>query len=215
MGRVVVFAALAILLLSASLYHPANAASAKDFEVTSQNYLGQADMTVAYNASATAVVGDNLTVGVEVYVGNFTGSDLYVRDYVLVATLFSDDHSTNASVGSPAPTQRFLYPGARWGPFIVSIPVTAEDTGLSPGQDVNASLTLDLITDVAYSAPGYGIGGYYPVSGEGSAWVEISSPGPVVTAPAGLGVPVVPTVLVGGGVALLAFRLTLFRAKRD
>lgn len=216
--RIAICLALALLLTGAGLLHPVSGVGAREFQVASQSYLGGAEMTVSYNASSTATVGSNLTVTAQVTVGNFSGSELYVRDYVLVVTLFCDDRSSNVTAGSQVPTQRFLYPGARWGPFNVTVPVTESDTGLRQGEDANASLTLSLIADIAYSSPGYGISGYTPVSGGGSAWVVVSDPAGASSSPVptpALSVPVIPSALVGGGLALLALRIAFFRVRRD
>jgi hypothetical protein len=204
--------------MTMTLIQPTSGATfSRQFDVSSQSYLGYDKLTVSYNASATAVVGTNLTVGALVSVDNMTGSELYVRDYVLLVTLFCDDHTVKSSVGSPTPTQRYLYPGARWGPLNVSVPLTEEDTGLSPGQTANASVTLSLITDISYSEPGYGVSGYTPVFGESSTFVLIHDPGSQQSATggsAGLSLPLLPSLLFGGGVLLLVVRVTAFRTRR-
>jgi hypothetical protein len=197
--------------------HPASGvAPAGQFEVTSQSYLGYAQFTVTYNASAGATVGTNVTVSAMVSVDNLTGSEQYVRDYVLLVILLCGDHSVNSSLGSPEPTQSYLYQGARWGPLDFSIPLTEEDTGLSPGQSANASITLRLITDVYYDAPGYRLSGYSPIFGDGSTFVIVQDPGGPQAATdgaAGQGFPLIPSLLVGGGVMLLVVRVTVFRAR--
>jgi hypothetical protein len=208
-----------LLLVTAAFAHPASGVgSPGQFEVTSQSYLGYAQFTVSYNTSDSAAVGTNLTVSAMVSVDNLTGSELYVRDYVLLVMFLCDNHSTSSSLGSPEPTQSYLYQGARWGPLNFSIPLTAEDTGLSPGQSDNASITLRLITDVSYDAPGYRLSGYSPVFGDGSAFVLVQDPGgpqaPTEGA-AGHGIPLVPSLLVGGGVAVLVVRMTVFRKRRE
>lgn len=216
-SRCLLVATLAMLLMGTALAHPASAESfTRQFEVTSQTYLGDAELTVSYNASAEAVVGGNLTVTAMVSVDNLTGAENYLRDYVLVATLLSDDRSVNTSVGSPTPTQRYLYPGARWGPLNLSIPLTQTDTGLFPGRTVNASLTLSLITDVSYvqyySAVN-SVHGYAPVFGDGMASVLVLDPGPQQTTSQGTGrgVQEIPLLLVAGGAFLTAVCFTVFR----
>src|ERR1035437_4751675 len=136
----------------------------------------------------------------------------------MVVILLCGDHSVNSSVCSPEPTQRYLYQGARWGPFNVSIPLTEEDTGLSLGQTANASLTLRLITDVSYDSPGYRLSGYAPVFGDGAIFVQIHDPGSqqYSNTPAGSigqNFPLLPSLLVGGGLLLLAARIILFRTR--
>ena len=189
---------------------------AKQFEVTSQSYLGYAQFTVSYNAPASAVVGTNLTVSAVVTVNDLTGAENDVRDYVLLVILFCDNHSVNGSQGSPTPTQRYLYPGAFWGPLNFSIPLTEGDTGLSPGDTANASVTLRLITDISYDSPGYRLSGYAPVFGDGSTFVLVQDPGTAGAASRGAavqGVPLVPSLLVGCGVVLLAASIGLFRSR--
>ena len=189
---------------------------AKQFEVTSQSYLGYAQFTVSYNTPASAVVGTNLTVSAVVTVNDLTGAENDVRDYVLLVILFCDNHSVNGSQGSPTPTQRYLYPGAFWGPLNFSIPLTEGDTGLSPGDTANASVTLRLITDISYDSPGYRLSGYAPVFGDGSTFVLVQDPGTAEAASSGAavqGVPLVPSLLVGCGVVLLAASIGLFRSR--
>jgi hypothetical protein len=193
------------------------------FHVTSQSYLGYVQFTVSYDTSGTAIVGANLTVSAVVSVDNLTESEDYVRDYVMVATLLCDDHSVNTSVGSPEPIQRFLYQGAEWGPLEFSIPLTEADTGLSPGQSANASVTLNLITDVYYDSPGYRLSGYSPIFGDGSAFVVVSDPGTAQASTVGgeggigRGAPalLLPSILVGTGVFLLIVRIAAFRGKPE
>jgi hypothetical protein len=205
--------------MTTALVHPASGVgSSGQFEVNSQSYLGYAQFTVSYNVSATAAVGTNLTVSALVSVDNLTGSEQHVRDYVLLVVLLCGDHSVSSSFGSPQPTQAYLYQGARWGPLNFSIPLTEEDTGLSPGQTANASLTLRLVTDVSYDSPGYRLSGYSPVFGDGSTFVLIRDQGgslAVAGGSADRGAPLLPFVLVGGGVVLLVVRLTLFRTRPD
>ena len=147
------------------------------FEVNSQSYIGYTGLTVSFNTTQVASVGSNLTISAIVSVDNLTGAEDYVRDYVLFAVLLCNDHSTRASVGSPLPTQRVLYPGATWGPLTLSIPLTRSDTGLSAGQSANASLTLHLVTDVSYEYVAYRTAGYAQVFGQDGTVVEVWSPG--------------------------------------
>ncbi|MDA4115463.1 MAG: hypothetical protein OK442_02775 [Thaumarchaeota archaeon] len=189
---------------------------ARQFEVTSQSYLGYAQFTVSYNTPASAVVGANLTLSAVVTVNDLTGAENDVRDYVLLVILFCDNHSVNSSQGSPTPTQRYLYPGAFWGPLNFSIPLTEEDTGLSPGDTANASVTLRLITDVSYDSPGYRLSGYAPVFGDGSTFVLIRDPGTQQAASMGAiahGVPLMPSLLVACGVVLLALSNKMPRSR--
>jgi hypothetical protein len=191
---------------------------AKQFEVTSQSYLGYAQFTVSYDTPASAVVGKNLSVTAVVTVDDLTGAENDVRDYVLLVIVFCNDHSVNSSQGSPTPTQRYLYPGAFWGPLNFSIPLTEADTGLSPGRAANASVTLRLITDISYDSPGYRLSGYAPVFGDGGTFVLVQDPGTQQAAPrgsAGLGIPLMLSILVGGGAMLLVVRLRLFRSRAD
>jgi hypothetical protein len=188
----------------------------KQFEVTSQSYLGYAQFTVSYNTPASAVVGTNLTVSAVVTVNELTGAENDVRDYVLLVIFFCDNHSVNSSQGSSTPTQRYLYPGASWGPLNFSIPLTEGDTGLSPGDTANASLTLRLITDVSYDSPGYRLSGYAPIFGDGGTFVLIQDPGTPEAASRGAvvqGVPLMPSLLVGCGTVLLAASIGLSRTR--
>jgi len=217
-------AAFAVLLVSTALVQPASGQGfSKQFEVTSQTYLGYVQLDVSYNASSTAVVGTNLTVSATVSVENLTGSELYVRDYVMVATLLCNDRSENTSLGSPLPTQRYLYQGASWGPFNVSIPLTEADTGLLPGQVTDATLTLNLITDIYFDSPGdspvgHSYSGYTPLFGDGITLVQVQDPGSQQTTTAvsaSPSFPLLPSLLVGSGVLLLLVRVAVFRKRSD
>ena len=210
---------LAALVATVTLVQPATASTYdKRFEVTSQSYLGYAQFTVTYNSSSTATVGSNLSVNATVTVDALTGAENDVRDYVLLVILFCNDRSVNSSLGSSTPTQRYLYPGAFWGPLNFSIPLTEEDTGLSPGQTTNASVTLRLITDVSYDSPAYRMNGYAPVFGDGSTFVLIRDPGSQPGASGGSASQdalLLPLLLVGGAVLLLVVPLTLFRRRTE
>jgi hypothetical protein len=208
---------LAALVATVPLVQPATAFTHdKQFEVTSQSYLGYAQFTVSYNSSATATVGTNLTVSATVTVDALTGAENDVRDYVLLVILFCNDRSVNSSLGSSTPTQRYLYPGAFWGPLNFSIPLTEEDTGLSPGQTANASVTLRLITDVSYDSPAYRMSGYAPVFGDGSTFVLIHNPGSPQAArgnETGNVLPLTLFLIVGCGAVLLALTSTFLRGR--
>lgn len=178
--------------------------------MASQSYLGYSDFTVSYDVPRAAVVGSNLALTASVFVDNLTGGEDYVRDYVMTAVLVTDDRSVNASVGSPIPTQRFLYPGATWGPLNFSIPLTETDTGLSPGQTFNASLTLQLVTDVSFEYVAYKGSSYAPVFGEGGVSVLVSDPG----APQGTGGALLTPFLLLGGLAVTGAIVLLRRPWR-
>ena len=44
----------------------------------------------------------------------------------------------------------FLYPGSSWGPINVTIPLTAENTGLAKGASANATVSVTLMDGVYY-----------------------------------------------------------------
>jgi hypothetical protein len=47
----------------------------------------------------------------------------------------------------------FAYQGSRWGPFNMTVDITAAQAGLSPGQTTNATLYANLIVDEQYDDP--------------------------------------------------------------
>ena len=47
----------------------------------------------------------------------------------------------------------FAYQGSRWGPFNMTVDITAAQAGLSPGQTTNATVYANLIVDEQYDDP--------------------------------------------------------------
>jgi hypothetical protein len=105
--------------------------------------VGDTAYTVDYSYPSVAQVGSNLTVALTLHVDSLTGLVEYVFNYALVVEVFVGQDVLNGSIysGNGAP---FLYPGATWGPNNVTIPLTEDDTGLSPGASANASVTIML-----------------------------------------------------------------------
>jgi hypothetical protein len=103
--------------------------------------VGVTTYSVDYSYPSIAQVGSNLTIALTLDVDSLTGLVEYVFNYALVVDVSIGQNVLNGSIYSSngAP---FLYPGATWGPNNVTIPLTQDDTGLSPGASANASVTI-------------------------------------------------------------------------
>lgn len=105
--------------------------------------VGDTAYSVNYSYPSVAQVGSNLTIALTLHVDSLTGLVEYLFSYALVAEVFVGQDVLNGSIYSGNGAS-FLYPGATWGPNNVTIPLTEDDTGLSPGASANASVTIML-----------------------------------------------------------------------
>jgi hypothetical protein len=113
---------------------------------------GNTSYSVKCSYPPTAVVGSNLTITVTLHVNSLTGLVEYITNYGLVAQVFVGSQVLEGSALSTA-NATFLYPGSSWGPFNITIPLTANNTGLAKGDSANATLGITLRDSVFYSAP--------------------------------------------------------------
>src|SRR5438132_7296636 len=203
--RTVLLAALISLLPlpSASGLVPAN-----QFQIRNQDVSGTSGYTVFYYVPPTAKTGSNLNVSVLLYVDTLTGLKLYVRDYGLtVAVDLGKGHTIIRSANVSIVEQKWLYPGGRWGPLNISLPITEQDTGLAPGQAVRANVTISLLATIWYDSP---IFNYLPESGDGRVGsVYVQGVGPAVSGSS----TIVPFLLIASGAALLVTRIVVFRGR--
>jgi hypothetical protein len=105
--------------------------------------VGDTAYSVDYSYPSIAQVGSNLTIALTLDVDSLTGLVEYVFNYGLVVDVFVGQNVLTGSIYSTngAP---FLYPGATWGPNNITIPLTENNTGLSPGASANSSVTIML-----------------------------------------------------------------------
>jgi hypothetical protein len=113
---------------------------------------GTTSYDVYYSYPSTAQVGTNLTIALTLHVISLGGIVQYTSNYNLEARVFIGNHLLNGSVHSP-PTAPNLYAGSSWGPNDVTIPLTAENTGLAKGESANATIGIILSDYVFYGAP--------------------------------------------------------------
>ena len=110
---------------------------------------GTTAYSVHYTYPSTAAVGTNLTITVTLHVNSLTGLVEYIADYRLVADI-SIGANELAGTAFSADNAPFLYPGASWGPNNVTIPLTANNTGLAKGASANATVSITLGDEVYY-----------------------------------------------------------------
>ena len=203
--RTLLLAALISLLPlpSASGLVPAN-----QFQIRNQDVSGTSSYTIFYYVPPTAKTGSNLNVTVLLYLDTLTGLKLYVRDYGLtVAVDLGKGHTIIRSANVSVVEQKWLYPGGRWGPLNISLPITEQDTGLAPGQAVRANVTISLLATIWYDSP---IFNYLPESGDGRVGsVYVQGVGHAVSGSS----TIVSFLLITGGAVLLVSRVVIFRRR--
>jgi hypothetical protein len=106
--------------------------------------VGDTAYSVDYSYPSIARVGSNLTVALTLHVDSLTGLVEYLFNYGLVVDVSIGQNEFNGSIYS-GNGAAFLYPGATWGPNNVTVPLTEENTGLSPGTSANASVAIMLV----------------------------------------------------------------------
>jgi|SRR5437899_1897713 len=187
-----------------------SAVPSKQFQVTFHDASGTSAYTIFYYVPPTAKTGSNLTISALLYVNTLTGLKLYVRDYGLtVAVDLGKGHTLIDSVNVSVSATKWLYPGGRWGPINFSLPLSEQNTGLTPGQMARANVTISLLADLWYDLP---VANYIPESGGGSAGAVIVQG--VGGAPGGVGT-AIPALLVVSGVVLLLVRVIIFRGRTN
>jgi len=105
------------------------------------NKLGNGTYTVSYDYPSAASVGSNFTTHVSIVVNELTGLQMLTYQYQVTVLLgLANGEGMLQQVGGTSA----LYPGAVWGPENVTIPITEANTGLSRGQQANATVTIRL-----------------------------------------------------------------------
>ena len=117
---------------------------------------GNTSYSVKCSYPSTAEVGSNLTISVTLHVNSLTGLVEYITNYGLVAQVFIGSQVLEGSVFG-AENATFLYPGSSWGPNNITIPLTADNTGLAKGDSANATLGITLRDSVFYGGQGLNV----------------------------------------------------------
>lgn len=174
---------------------------------------GSGSYSVVYNYPSTVQTGSNLTIQMTLYVDNLTGEEAYLATYRLVVTVSIDaSHVLSGSanltnVNQAATTYYPIYPGGHWGPVNVTIPLTASNTGISPGNTRQANVSIALQDEVWIDFP---VNLQFPESSLGSA-------GPITiqgSGQQGLSLQAIePFLLIAGGLLIVGIALLVFREK--
>jgi len=147
---------MAVVTLSLILAFSAQNATAQTRSVsgaaTLSNTLeyGNTSYSIEYTHPVTAQVGTNFTITIFLHVNAITGLAEYITNYRIIVNLFlGTQYALNGSITSSY-ADPYLYPGADWGPRNVSIPLTAENTGVTRGQSANATVRVTLGDTIHY-----------------------------------------------------------------
>jgi hypothetical protein len=157
--------ALLSIVLVAPIYivHGAAQITSGTTQLSNTLQYGNTVYSVDYSYPSTAEVGTNLTISVTLHVNSLTGLVEHVNDFRLVANVYVGPQLVlNGSIaGGDQPL--FLHPGSTWGPFGVSIPLTARNTGVAKGASANATVSITLIDTIWVARPIVGpmAGDYY------------------------------------------------------
>ncbi len=159
-----------IFLLTDASVLAAPSTMAGSTQMSSSTASGGVDSyTVDYSFPSTVQTGSNLTVTVTLLVSKLSGFGEYISNYAIQVMVYVDfAHVLRGTLGSNMSLQGspYLYPGARWGPYNVTIPVTESNTGLAPGHSAEANLTIALQNEVF---DGGDINTYFPEGSQGAA----------------------------------------------
>jgi hypothetical protein len=110
---------------------------------------GTTSYSVMCSFPSTADVGTNLTITFTLHVNSFHGLVEYVTNYRILAGVFIGSQHLQG-LSSSTQNSSFLYPGSTWGPNNITIPLTANNTGLARGQSANATVSITLQDGIYY-----------------------------------------------------------------
>ena len=182
---------------------------------------GTTAYVVYYSYPSTAQVGTNITIALTLHVNSLSGIVHYVSNCNLEVQVFVGTHELHGSVHSPA-TAANLYAGSSWGPNNVTIPLTAENTGLAKGESANAIAVCVPSCEgrdyVSYGAPISAYVPEQPMQGLGGSFVIENAVGSTGTSTAG---PewsdvqsILPYALIASGAILMVAAAVLTRRPR-
>jgi hypothetical protein len=190
-----------VMLLLGSLQAEAGIVSGS-MQLSFNDTSGLSQYTILYKHPSIVTTGSNFTITLTFVVNNLQGLKSYLQDYTLTVIMpITAHHTIYKSVSVTADKIRYLYPGGRWGPLNVTIPINESSAGLSPGQLVSANVTVGFVGDVYYLAP---VNYFYPESGQfqaGQLMVQDIAPS----------FPTIPVVLIAAGGTLLLTGVLLRR----
>jgi hypothetical protein len=178
---------------------------------------GTTSYVVSYSYPSTAQVGTNLTIALTLRVISLGGIVQYTSNYDLEALVFIGTHLLNGSVHSPAGAPN-LYPGSSWGPNNVTIPLTAENTGLAKGESANATIGIILNDYVFYGAPISVFEPESPMQGQGGSLVienAVSASSSTSGLGFGAGQTYLPYLLLASGALILVAAVYFLRGPRS
>jgi hypothetical protein len=181
---------------------------------------GTTSYTVFYSYPSIAQVGTNLTMALTLHINSLSGIVQYISNYNLQARVFIGAHEVDGIIGSEtgAPS---LYAGSSWGPNNVTIPLTADNTGLAKGESANATVGIVFNDFVFYGAP---INAFEPenqMQGQGGSLTIENDVATSSTSSGGRGSgsggvqSILPYALVGSGVVLMVAAIYLTRSPRQ
>ena len=179
---------------------------------------GATSYIVYYSYPSTVQVGTNLTIALTLRVVSLGGIVQYTSNYNLQALVFVGTNLLNGSVHSPAGAPN-LYAGSSWGPYDLTIPLTAENTGLAKGESANATVGIILNDYVFYGAPIYAFEPESPMQGQGGSLViqnaVVSTSGSTGGQGFGAGQTYLPYILLASGALILVAAVFFLRGPRS
>jgi len=202
----------------------------QNIDAAGQNVSGTTRLsnTLTYGTTAYSVdylypsqieTGTNLTIAVTLHVTALTGLVEYIAAYRIIVNVFIGAHhflngSLSSGVNSP-----HLYSGSSWGPNNVTIPLTADNTGLAKGESANATLSVTLQDSLWYGLPRFVTETEPAMQGQaGSVVIQNSVPssnGSATGQGAGAGQTYLPYALLTSGAALMLLAVFLPRGPRS
>jgi hypothetical protein len=138
-----------ILLIQCQKTYAAVQSTSGSVQLGNTLQYGATAYSVEFSYPSTAEVGTNLTIALTLHVDSLTGLVEYIYNYQLIAKVFVGANALDGNA-SMANNGTFLYPGSSWGPNNVTIPLTAENTGLAKGASANATVSVTLMDGVYY-----------------------------------------------------------------
>jgi hypothetical protein len=158
LSRIAILAAVILMLVFSNCYVAISAAGqgstvsgsfrsvfrdSADFigPVAVTNKLGNGTYTISYDYPSAASVGSNFTTHVTLVVNELTGLQELTYQYQITVQLgLANGNGLLQQVSGTSA----LYPGAIWGPKNVTFSINEANTGLSRGQQENATVTIRL-----------------------------------------------------------------------
>jgi len=132
-------------------------------ELTSGSFLvtdstttyGTSIYMISYSFPSRIAQGSNITVSILFTLDSLSGLALYLVNYSLSTTVLGSSPVPIASRTINAPGNGcypcpLLYPGGHFGPVNITMSLSSSDTGLGPGQQMPANITIGFVSTVWY-----------------------------------------------------------------